>query len=63
MEEAFTHIAPRKEKPGYTLQCIGQQHSLINEDIERRVYVETVQERYSREDYVEDTTEWKGGDN
>ncbi len=57
MEEAFTHIAPRKEKPGYTLQCIGQQHSLINEDIEKRAYVNTVQKKHSSGDYVEDTME------
>jgi len=57
VEEVFTKSVPRRDGLNIILSYIGRQHSLINEDIEKRVFVEYALKKHSREDYVEDTTE------
>ncbi len=59
MEEYFTNGALRRDRLKDILSSIGRQHSLINEDIEKRVFVRDVLKRHSKAGFVKNTTEWK----
>ncbi len=53
----FTRRALRGGALEHILSSIGQQHSLINEDIEKRVFVRNVLKMHSKPGCVKNTTE------